>query len=161
MKLSDGLFLECCRRSRAASIREIEYDEMIIDNCAHAAGARPEQFDVLVIENLYGDILSDLCAGLVGGLGVVPGAQHRRRRAPSSRPCTAARRTSRAAASRTRRRVILLGVDDAAPPRRARGGARVEAAVHAVLTEPSLRTRDLGGPASLDEFTRAVVERVG
>src|SRR5712691_4754106 len=73
MKLSDGLFLNCARRI-AADFPEIEYREMIVDNCCMQLVMRPGQFDVLLLENLYGDIVSDLCAGLVGGLGLVPGA---------------------------------------------------------------------------------------
>src|SRR5262249_56413608 len=73
MKLSDGLFLECARRV-AREFPEIAYDEIIIDNCAMQLVRDPTRFDVLLMENLYGDILSDLCAGLVGGLGVVPGS---------------------------------------------------------------------------------------
>ena len=73
MKLSDGLFLECARRV-ARDFHDIEMNELIIDNCAMQLVMRPAQFDVLLLDNLYGDILSDLCAGLVGGLGVVPGA---------------------------------------------------------------------------------------
>jgi isocitrate dehydrogenase (NAD+) len=72
MKLSDGLFLECSRRV-ARDHPGIEYEELIIDNCAMQLVRDPARFDVLLLENLYGDILSDLCAGLVGGLGVVPG----------------------------------------------------------------------------------------
>ncbi|HVK61454.1 MAG TPA: isocitrate/isopropylmalate family dehydrogenase [Bdellovibrionales bacterium] len=73
MKLSDGLFLRCCGEV-AKEFPEIEFRDVIIDNCCMQLVMRPEQFDVIVTENLYGDILSDLCAGLVGGLGVVPGA---------------------------------------------------------------------------------------
>ncbi|MBW3625535.1 MAG: isocitrate/isopropylmalate dehydrogenase family protein, partial [Armatimonadetes bacterium] len=73
MKISDGLFLECCRCVRR-DYPEIEYDEKIVDNVAMQLVRDPTQFDVMLMENLYGDIMSDLCAGLVGGLGVVPGA---------------------------------------------------------------------------------------
>ncbi len=73
MKLGDGLFLRCSRQV-AERYPEIKYDELIIDNTCMQLVMRPEQFDVLLMENLYGDIVSDLCAGLVGGLGVVPGA---------------------------------------------------------------------------------------
>ncbi|HEX6731516.1 MAG TPA: isocitrate/isopropylmalate family dehydrogenase, partial [Pyrinomonadaceae bacterium] len=73
MKLSDGLFLECFRN--AAKLNpEIEADEKIVDNVCMQLVIRPEQFDIMLCENLYGDIVSDLCAGLVGGLGLVPGA---------------------------------------------------------------------------------------
>ena len=73
MKLSDGLFLECFYKV-AKDYPDIEADDKIIDNCCMQLVMRPEQFDVLVMENLYGDIVSDLCAGLIGGLGLAPGA---------------------------------------------------------------------------------------
>src|ERR1700691_3825940 len=73
MKLSDGLFLRCCREV-AANFPQIEYGELIVDNACMQLVMRPETFDVLVLPNLYGDIISDLAAGLVGGLGIVPGA---------------------------------------------------------------------------------------
>ncbi len=73
MKLADGLFLRCCREV-AARYPEIEYKELIVDNAAMQLVMRPETFDVLLLPNLYGDIVSDLAAGLVGGLGIVPGA---------------------------------------------------------------------------------------
>jgi isocitrate dehydrogenase (NAD+) len=73
MKVSDGLFLRCCREV-AAEFPGIQYNELIVDNACMQLVTRPETFDVLVLPNLYGDIVSDLAAGLVGGLGVVPGA---------------------------------------------------------------------------------------
>src|SRR5215470_7481324 len=73
MKMSDGLFLKCCREV-AAQHPEIQYEELIVDNACMQLVMRPEKFDLLVLPNLYGDIISDLAAGLVGGLGVVPGA---------------------------------------------------------------------------------------
>ncbi|KAK3604972.1 hypothetical protein CHS0354_000636 [Potamilus streckersoni] len=73
MKLADGLFLACCREV-AEKFPEVQYNEMIVDNCCMQLVMNPNQFDMLLLENLYGDIVSDLCAGLVGGLGVVPGA---------------------------------------------------------------------------------------
>src|SRR5580692_5818902 len=73
MKLADGLFLRCCREI-AANYPHIEYTELIVDNAAMQLVIRPEKFDVLLLPNLYGDIVSDLAAGLVGGLGIVPGA---------------------------------------------------------------------------------------
>ncbi len=73
MKLADGLFLRCCREV-AARHPGIVYQELIVDNAAMQLVMRPEQFDVLLLPNLYGDIVSDLAAGLVGGLGIVPGA---------------------------------------------------------------------------------------
>src|SRR5262249_36593579 len=73
MKLTDGLFLECCRRV-AACHPEIAYEEVIIDNLCMQLALDPGAFDVVLLENLYGDIVSDLASGLVGGLGMVPGA---------------------------------------------------------------------------------------
>src|SRR5271170_2155851 len=73
MKLSDGLFLRCCREV-SQHYPEIEYTELIVDNASMQLVIRPETFDILLLPNLYGDIVSDLAAGLVGGLGVVPGA---------------------------------------------------------------------------------------
>src|SRR5205814_3730583 len=69
MKLADGLFLECLRRV-AREYQDIEYEELIVDNTCMQLVMRPERFDVMVMENLYGDIVSDLCSGLVGGLGL-------------------------------------------------------------------------------------------
>ena len=73
MKLSDGLFLDCIRKV-AREYPDIEHQELIVDNCSMQLVMRPETFDMLLLENLYGDIVSDLCAVLVGGLGLVPGA---------------------------------------------------------------------------------------
>jgi len=73
MKMSDGLFLKCCRET-ASQFPEIQYNELIVDNACMQLVMRPETFDLLVMPNLYGDIISDLTAGLVGGLGIVPGA---------------------------------------------------------------------------------------
>jgi isocitrate dehydrogenase (NAD+) len=75
MKKSDGLFLKSCREI-AKGYPEIKYKEIIVDNCAMQMVMHPEQFDVMVLTNLYGDIISDLGAGLVGGLGLVPGANY-------------------------------------------------------------------------------------
>ena len=158
MKLSDGLFLECCRRV-AREYRDIEYNEVIVDNCAMQLVRDPSQFDVLLLENLYGDIMSDLCAGLVGGLGVVPGANigddvavfeavH------GSAPDIAGKRVANPTA------VILSGVEMLKHIGETAAAKRVEAAVHSVLAEPALRTRDLGGKASTDEFTDSVIERL-
>src|SRR6266478_3515552 len=73
MKLSDGLFLRCCREV-SQRFPEIEFKELIVDNASMQLVIRPQTFDILLLPNLYGDIVSDLAAGLVGGLGVVPGA---------------------------------------------------------------------------------------
>ena len=158
MKLSDGLFLECAQRV-ARDYPELAYREIIIDNCALQLVTDPLQFDVLLMENLYGDILSDLCAGLVGGLGVVPGsnlgddcavfeAVH------GSAPDIAGKRVANPSAMMLSAAEMLrhLGETSAC--------AAVVRAVHASLAEPGLRTADLGGDASLDHFTDAVIDHL-
>ena len=159
MKLTDGLFLECCRRI-ARDHRDIEFGDVIVDNCAMQLVRDPGQFDVLLLGNLYGDIMSDLCAGLVGGLGVVPGANvgddvavfeavH------GSAPDIAGKGLANPTA------VILSCVEMMKHLGELSAATRIEAAIHATLAEPPLRTRDLGGKATTDEFTRSVIERLG
>jgi isocitrate dehydrogenase (NAD+) len=159
MKLSDGLFLECARKV-AREHPDVEYDEIIIDNCAMQLVRDPTRFDVLLMENLYGDILSDLCAGLVGGLGVVPGsnvgdgcavfeAVH------GSAPDIAGKGIANPAAILLSAAEMLRHLGE-----RDRGDA-VERAVHAALAQPEDRTPDLGGSASLERFTDSVIDRVG
>ena len=159
MKLSDGLFLECTRRV-AREHREVAYDEIIVDNLAMQLVTDPTRFDVLLLENLYGDIMSDLCAGLVGGLGVVPGANvgddcavfeavH------GSAPDIAGKRLANPTA------LILSAAEMLRHLGELESAERVESAVRAALGEPACRTRDLGGRASLDEFTDSVIERLG
>jgi isocitrate dehydrogenase (NAD+) len=159
MKMSDGLFLECARRV-AREHRSIEYREIIIDNCAMQLVRDPTQFDVLLLENLYGDILSDLCAGLVGGLGVVPGsnigadcavfeAVH------GSAPDIAGKRVANPSAMLLSTVMMLRHLGEA------RAADSIQRAVVAALGDPSRRTRDLDGPATLDEFTETVIGELG
>jgi isocitrate dehydrogenase (NAD+) len=158
MKLTDGLFLECSRKV-AREYPEIEYKEMIIDNCAMQLVKNPKQFDVLLLENLYGDIISDLCAGLVGGLGVVPGsnvgddcavfeAVH------GSAPDIAGKRVANPVA------VILSLVEMLRHLEEERIAHSITRAVHATLCEPEHRTRDLGGTATLDAITNAIIDHL-
>jgi isocitrate dehydrogenase (NAD+) len=158
MKLSDGLFLECARRV-AREHPQIAYEEIIVDNCALQLVRDPGRFDVLLLENLYGDILSDLCAGLVGGLGVVPGmnagddctvfeAVH------GSAPDIAGKRLANPSAVVLSAAWLLRHLGEAA------AAAAVERAVHAALAEPRHRTRDLGGEATLDAITDAILENL-
>jgi isocitrate dehydrogenase (NAD+) len=156
MKLSDGLFLECARRV-ATGFPSIELREIIIDNCALQLVSDPTQFDVLLLDNLYGDILSDLCAGLVGGLGVVPGSNIGEDCAVfeavhGSAPDLAGKRLANPAA------VILSAAEMLRHLQEGDTAARIVAAVHAALADPRRRTRDLGGSATLDELTQAIVE---
>jgi len=154
MKLGDGLFLESVRRV-AREFPDIVYDEKIVDaTCMHLV-LNPSQFDVLVMPNLYGDIVSDLCAGLVGGLGVVGAANlgidigvfeavH------GSAPDIAGKGLANPTALLLSAVLMLghLGEDAAA--------GRIEAALGRVLREGAVRTRDLGGLASTLEFAEAV-----
>ncbi len=158
MKLSDGLFLECARRI-SHDHPEVEYDEIIIDNCAMQLVRDPTRFDVLLLENLYGDILSDLCAGLVGGLGVVPGmnvgddcavfeAVH------GSAPDIAGRGVANPTAIVLSAAAMLRHLGEAG------AAERVERAVDDALAEPRNRTGDLGGKATTRELTDAILERL-
>jgi isocitrate dehydrogenase (NAD+) len=155
MKLSDGLFLECVRRV-ARDYPEIAMKEMIIDNCAMQLVTKPEQFDVLVMDNLYGDILSDLGAGLVGGLGIVPGSNIGLECAVfeavhGSAPDLAGKgKANPTAVIRSAGQLVgHLGERAAAE--------RIENAVAKALMDPRNHTGDLGGKATTKELTDAVV----
>ena len=154
MKLSDGLFLECFRRV-AEEYPRIQADDKIVDNLCMQLVIRPEQFDVLLLENLYGDIVSDLCAGLVGGLGVVPGANIGEHGAVfeavhGSAPDIAGRNLANPLALIFSGVLMLRHLDEMAI------ADRINAAVQRVLASGA-RTRDLGGTASTTEFTEAIV----
>jgi isocitrate dehydrogenase (NAD+) len=158
MKLSDGLFLECFYEV-AKRYTDIESDDKIIDNCCMQLVMRPEQFDVLVLENLYGDIVSDLCAGLIGGLGLAPGANIGEQGAVfeavhGSAPDIAGQGIANPTAILMSGIMMLrhLGEMDAA--------ARIETALLAVFAEGKHITRDLGGSAKTNEFARAIVEKM-
>ena len=158
MKLGDGLFLDSTR-TVAKRFPAIGYDERIVDAACMHLVMRPEQFDVLVLPNLYGDIVSDLCAGLVGGLGVVPGANLGTDVAVfeavhGSAPDIAGQNLANPTALLLSAVMMLqhIGERDAA--------ARIISALEQVLTEGKVRTRDLGGTASTTEFTRALCEAV-
>jgi isocitrate dehydrogenase (NAD+) len=158
MKLSDGLFLECARRV-ARDFPDIVYNEFIIDNCAMQLVTRPQQFDVLLMDNLYGDILSDLCAGLAGGLGVVPGANLGQGCAVfeavhGSAPDLAGKRVANPSA------IILSLAEMLRYIGLVEAGASVRRAVHATLADPANHTRDLGGDADLDHITRAIIDNL-
>jgi len=154
MKLSDGLFLECAR-AVAAEHPEIATDDRIIDALCMQLVTMPERFDVLLMENLYGDIVSDLCAGLVGGLGVVPGANLGEAGAVfeavhGSAPDIAGRNLANPLALIQTSVLMLRHLGMAAE------ADRVDAALARVLGA-GVRTRDLGGSATTTEFTEAIV----
>jgi len=158
MKLGDGLFLECAR-GIAAGRPDITYDERIVDAACMQLVMRPETFDVLLLPNLYGDIVSDLCAGLVGGLGVVPGANLGAAGAVfeavhGSAPDIAGQNVANPTALLLSAVMMLRHIDepDAA--------TRIERALGRVLEQGTLRTRDLGGTATTTEFADAVAAAI-
>jgi isocitrate dehydrogenase (NAD+) len=158
MKLSDGLFLECVRKV-ASGYPDIICDDKIIDNMCMQLVTRPEDWDVLLLENLYGDIVSDLCAGLVGGLGVVPGANlgldvaifeavH------GSAPDIAGKNLANPLALMRSAVLMLrhLGKDDVAE--------RLRAGLRDVVVRQNIKTHDLGGQASTSGFADAVIAAI-
>jgi isocitrate dehydrogenase (NAD+) len=158
MKLSDGLFLDCCAKV-AKEFPEIKYDDIIVDNCCMQLVLDPTRFDMLLLENLYGDIVSDLCAGLIGGLGLAPGANIGEKGATfeavhGSAPDIAGKNIANPIA------LILSGalLLDYIGEREA--GNRVRSAVTAVLKEGKHVPRDLGGTASTSEVEEAIATRV-
>jgi isocitrate dehydrogenase (NAD+) len=158
MKLSDGLFLESTRKVSHEFI-DIAYDERIVDAVCMQLVMRPERFDVLVLPNLYGDIVSDLCAGLVGGLGVVPGANLGLDMAVfeavhGSAPDIADKNLANPTALLLSALMMLehIGETDRA--------GRIRSALDRVLTAGVVRTHDLGGTASTTEFTDAVCREI-
>jgi isocitrate dehydrogenase (NAD+) len=158
IKLSDGLFLECFYNV-AKEYPDIEADDKIIDNCCMQLVMRPEQFDVLVMENLYGDIVSDLCAGLIGGLGLAPGANIGELGAVfeavhGSAPDIAGQGIANPTALMLSAIQMLryIGEKDAAE--------RLEAALFKVFEEGKFITKDLGGNARTAEFANAIIEKI-
>jgi isocitrate dehydrogenase (NAD+) len=155
MKLSDGLFLDSVRKI-APSYPEIEYKELIVDNACMQMVLNPHQFDILLLTNLYGDIMSDLAAGLVGGLGVVPSgnigdtvavfeAVH------GTAPDIAGKGVANPTALLMS---AILMLDHIGEPAAAR---RIEKALHKLYREKTSMTRDVGGNASTSEFTDALI----
>ena len=158
MKLSDGLFLECVRKV-ARNYPEIAYDEKIVDAACMLLVMKPEQFDVLVMPNLYGDIVSDLCAGLVGGLGVVGAANLGHEvgvfeAVHGSAPDIAGKNVANPTALLLSAVLMLRHIDEGA------AADRVMRALHQVLERGETRTRDLGGTASTFEFADAVCRAI-
>jgi isocitrate dehydrogenase (NAD+) len=158
MKLSDGLFIDSVRRAAREYIG-ITYEERIVDAACMHLVMRPEQFDVLVLPNLYGDIVSDLCAGLVGGLGVVGAANLGAdigvfEAVHGSAPDIAGKHLANPTALLLSAVLMLRHIDegDAAD--------RIMKGLGAVLTAKAVRTRDLGGTASTLEFADAVCREI-
>ena len=155
MKLADGLFLRCYREV-AARFPSIEYKELIVDNASMQLVIRPETFDVLLLPNLYGDIVSDLAAGLVGGLGVVPGANMGEKHAVfeavhGSAPDIAGKGIANPTAMILSAVMMLIHLKEHA------AATRLRSAVEKVYAEQKHLTQDSGGTAGTAEFTDAVI----
>src|SRR5438067_4245604 len=159
MKLSDGLFLNCARQIHEDEYPNIEYEEVIIDAGCMKLVQDPTRFDVLLMENLYGDLMSDLCAGLVGGLGVVPGsnigddasvfeAVH------GSAPDIAGKGLANPLA------LIMSGVMMLNHIHEETIAQTIKNAYNIVLSEGKTLTRDLGGSAGTNEFADAIIAKL-
>ncbi|HLG94763.1 MAG TPA: isocitrate dehydrogenase (NAD(+)) [Bryobacteraceae bacterium] len=159
MKLADGLFLRCCREV-AERHPEIQYKELIVDNASMQLVIRPETFDILLLPNLYGDIVSDLAAGLVGGLGVVPGANMGDTDAVfeavhGSAPDIAGKGVANPTALILSSALMLTHLGESAAAKCLRR------AVERVYAEGKHLTPDVGGKASTSEFTDAIIANLG
>jgi isocitrate dehydrogenase (NAD+) len=158
MKLSDGLFLDSCRKVSREFI-DVTYDERIVDAACMHLVMHPERLDVLLLPNLYGDIVSDLCAGLVGGLGVVPGANLGTDVAVfeavhGSAPDIADQNLANPTALLLSGLLMLEHIGERA------SAERIRAALLRVLAAGKVRTRDLGGTATTTEFTDAICREI-
>ncbi len=158
MKLSDGLFLECFYNV-AKNHPEITADDKIIDNACMQLVMRPEQFDVMVLENLYGDIVSDLCAGLIGGLGLAPGANIGEQGAVfeavhGSAPDIAGQGIANPTA------VLMSGILMLRHINEIDAADRVEKALMDVFADGEIRTKDLGGTAKTSDFANAIIDKL-
>jgi isocitrate dehydrogenase (NAD+) len=155
MKLSDGLFIRCSRNI-SKEYPEITYGEHIVDNTCMQLVTNPYQYDMPLMENLYGDILSDLCAGFVGGLGIVPGANFGEdcsifEAVHGTAPDIAGKGLANPTALLRSSELMLehLGEHQAA--------ARIHHALDVVYSERKHLTRDMGGTASTSEFADALI----
>jgi isocitrate dehydrogenase (NAD+) len=166
MKLTDGLFLKAARHVHQSEYPNIEYQEMIIDAGCMKLVQDPSQFDVLLLENLYGDVVSDLCAGLVGGLGVVPGANYGEQHAVfeavhGSAPDIAGKGVANPLALLMSAVMLLNHLADEKADETSREVAeRIKNAYNLALQEGQ-KTRDLGGPLGTEAFADAVIQRLG
>jgi isocitrate dehydrogenase (NAD+) len=159
MKLADGLFLRCCREV-SQHYTDIAYQELIVDNASMQLVMRPHTFDILLLPNLYGDIVSDLAAGLVGGLGVVPGANMGDQYAVfeavhGSAPDIAGKGIANPTALMLSSALMLIHLGETTAATRLRG------AIERVYAEQKHLPPDVGGSASTNEFTDAVIGYLG
>lgn len=158
MKLTDGLFIECAR-TVSHKYGDIEYNELIIDNVCMQLVIDPTRFDVLLMENLYGDIVSELCSGLVGGVGVVPGANYGKKAVifeavHGSAPDIAGKNLANPLGVILSAELMLahIGENEAA--------GRLREAVLQLLSEGACVTPDLGGSAGTKQMTQALIDKL-
>lgn len=159
LKLSDGLFLEVAREI-ARQIPEIEYEESIVDATAMKLVLNPHQFDVLVMENLFGDIISDLTSGLIGGLGVAPSGNIGEKYAVfeavhGTAPDIAGKNIANPTALILSGALLLQHLEEH------EAAERVRNAVNKILGEGKTITPDLGGSAKTDEYVDALIKEMG
>ena len=157
-KLTDGLFLNCAKEI-AQKYKNIEYDEILVDNLCMQLVQNPEKFDVLVLPNLYGDIVSDLCAGLIGGLGVAQGAnigldaavfEPVHGSAPDIKGQNKANPTA----------LLLSSIEMLKYMNKQTIAKKIENALFKVIKEKKVLTADLGGIASTTEFTKEIIKNL-
>jgi isocitrate dehydrogenase (NAD+) len=158
MKLTDGLFLDCFKKV-ASEYADIASSDIIIDNCCMQLATKPSQFDVLVTENLYGDIISDLGAGLIGGLGVAAGSNIGSNCAifeavHGSAPDIAGKNLAKPTALILSAVMMLEHLGDLPLANMIRN------ALHKTIANPETRTKDLGGKLSTTDFTKAVINNL-
>src|SRR5436853_3137865 len=158
MKLSDGLFLRCFHKV-GNDHPEIEAEDKIVDNASMQLVMRPEQFDILLCENLYGDIVSDLCAGLIGGLGLVPGANIGEKGAVfeavhGSAPDIAGKGVANPTALLQSAILMLNHIEERA------AAEKIETALLKIFEQGKVRTRDIGGTATTNEFAEAIISQI-
>ncbi len=157
-KLTDGLFLECTRET-AEKYPDIEYKEILVDNLCMQLVQNPEKFDVLVLPNLYGDIVSDLCAGLTGGLGIAQGAnigtdtavfEPVHGSAPDIKGQNKANPTA----------LLLSAIQMLKHIEQKECALRIEKALFKTIKDGNCLTRDLGGRASTGYYTKAIIKNL-
>lgn len=159
MKLGDGLFLECCKEV-ASGYPEITFDSMIVDNTTMQLVSRPQQFDVMVMPNLYGNVVSNVCAGLVGGPGLVPGANYGENYALFE---TGTRNTGKSIANSNTANptAMLLASCLLLDHLKLHAYASmIRRAILSTVTDTRLHTADLGGQGSTSEVVQSIMDAV-
>jgi isocitrate dehydrogenase (NAD+) len=166
MKITDGLFLTCARQVHAQEYPNIEYEELIVDAGCMRLVQDPTRFDILLLENLYGDVVSDLCAGMVGGLGVVPGANYGDDQAVfeavhGSAPDIAGQGLANPLALLMSAVMMLNHLAEIHSDQQCRAVAQTIKGAYDLALKEGAKTRDLGGELRTDGFADAVIERIG